>query len=439
MKFSAHLILALLDIVIIIIAMYLAFLVRGMFDNTLDLQHTIPFATYISFYPIYIIVISLFAYEGIYTYRYDFWHESRIVLQAIVLSAILVFAYLAMTKMIEEYSRLVIGLTFLFMIFLIPLAKNIGKKLLFRLGLWRKSASIYGNDPFLVQEIYGNPYLGYTAPRSNEEPAITFINSQGSNPEALKKVLEEQIKEKHEVIFVPLMDDYDLTHSHIYELFNTRTNLIVYKNRLKSRYRRVFQQTYNYILAILLLPFVLPVIGIFAILIKRESEGPVFFAHARIGQHGETIPTYKFRSMYADAKERLEKLLIEDPKAKMEWETSFKLKNDPRVTRIGAFLRKTSLDELPQIFNVLRGEMNFVGPRPVVQEEIDKYYKSYAEYYYMVKPGITGLWQVSGRSDTDYDFRVKTDKWYVSNWSLWLDIVILLKTIKVVLKRDGAY
>ncbi len=428
----------LLDLLIILLSTYLAYQLRSCFDTAIQV-HTIPYSTYVTLYPLYIIPVLLFAYEGIYTYRYDFWHESRLIFKAIIFSAILVFAYLAMTKSVEEYSRLVIGFTFLFMAFLIPLSKNIIKKVLYRFGIWRKKASIYGNDPFLTEEIYMNPYLGYEKPKKGEEPATIFVNSKGSNPEALKKVLSEQIKQKHEVIFVPLMDDYDLTHSQIYELANTRTNLIVYKNRLKSRYRRVFQQSYNYLLALLLLPLILPVIGIFAILIKRESKGPVFFAHERIGQNGEVIPTYKFRSMYDDAKERLHTLLANDPDAKEEWERCYKLKNDPRVTRVGAFLRKTSLDELPQIFNVLRGEMNFVGPRPVIQEEIDKYYKEDAEYYFMVKPGITGLWQVSGRSDTDYDFRVKTDKWYVSNWSLWLDVVILLKTIKVVLKRDGAY
>jgi len=421
----------------ILVSLFLAYQTRGVI--TLLEDHTIPCQNYLTFYPVYIIPIAFFAYEGIYTYRYDFWHESRLVLKAIFFSAILVFAYLAMTKSVENYSRLVIGMTFIFMAFLIPLAKNISKKLLYKWGLWRKKAEIYGQDPFLTEEIYGNPYLGYMHPNKDEEPATIFVNSKGSNPEALKKVLSCQIKKKHEVIFVPLMDDYDLTHSHIYELSNTRTNLIVYQNRLKSQYRKVFQQTYNYILAVILLPFVMPLIGIFAIRIKQESPGPVFFAHKRVGQDGKIIPTYKFRSMYKDAKERLEQLLEEDPAAREEWEKSYKLKDDPRVTKIGSFLRRTSLDELPQIFNVLRGEMNFVGPRPVIQEEIDKYYKEDAEYYFMVKPGITGLWQVSGRSDTDYEFRVATDKWYVSNWSLWLDIVILLKTVKVVLKKDGAY
>jgi len=434
----AKIIFILFDTGMIFLSVILAFGLRGLFDTALTV-HTIPLETYCSFYPLYIITIILFAYEGIYTYRYDFWHESRLIIKALFFSALLVFAYLAMTKSIEDYSRLVIGFAFLFMAFLIPLEKNISKKLLRKWGLWRKRAAIYGDDPFLTAEIYGNPYLGYVRPKPDQEPDTVFINSKGSNPEQLKTLLSSQIKEKHEVIFVPLMDDYDLTHSHIYELANTRTNLIVYQNRLKSKYRRILQQSFNALLALLLLPLLLPLIALFAILIKRESPGSVFYAHDRVGQDGKTIPVLKFRSMYADAKERLDKMLASDPAIKEEWEKNFKLKDDPRITKIGAFLRKTSLDELPQIFNVLKGEMNFVGPRPVVEEEIERYYKEDAQYYFMVKPGITGLWQVSGRSDTDYDYRIATDKWYVSNWSLWLDIVILFKTVKTVLKRDGAY
>lgn len=421
----------------IVLSIYLAFVLRSTFETSM--VHDISYNTYASFYPLYIIVISLFAYEGIYTHRYDFWHESRIIFRVIIFSVILVFAYLAMTKSIEDYSRLVIGFTFIFMMFLIPIAKNFSKKILYKLGVWQKKAEIYGNDKFLTEEIYGNPYLGYIKPKHNEEPSTVFVNSHGSDIETLKNLLSSQIKKKHEVIFIPLMDDYDLTHSHIYELSNTRTSLIIYQNRLKSRYRKILQQSFSYILAIVLLPLLFPIIGILAILIKSESKGPVFFTHARIGQNGKTISMIKFRSMYFDASRRLKELFKNEPNMKKEWAENFKIKNDPRVTRIGSFLRKTSLDELPQIFNVLKGEMNFVGPRPVIQEEIDNYYKKDAQYYFMVKPGITGLWQVSGRSDTDYNYRIETDKWYVLNWSLWLDIVILVKTIKVVFKKEGAY
>jgi undecaprenyl-phosphate galactose phosphotransferase len=320
---------------------------------------------------------------------------------------------------------------------LIPLFKNLTKKTLFKKGLWRQKAKILGEDDFLSEEIFNNPYLGYE--KADQKAKTIFINSSKLSENELKTAIDKEIRSHHEVIFIPLINDYNMAQSHIYELSNTRTNLVVFKNRLKSKYRLVIKEIFNYMLAIILLPILLPVIGILALMIKKESPGPVFFAHNRIGKNGKIIPTLKFRSMYSDAQERLEKLLAEDEEIRKEWETNFKLKDDPRVTKIGAILRKTSLDELPQIFNVLRGEMSFVGPRPVIQKELDLYYKEDAQYYFMVKPGITGLWQVSGRSDTDYDFRVETDKWYVRNWSLWLDIVILFKTVKVVLFREGAY
>ncbi len=325
------------------------------------------------------------------------------------------------------------------MILILPINKFFIKKYLFKIGLWRRKVKIISkDDKDFINEIFNNHYLGYVNSDS-EDTKTVFINSKNKSDLELKKLIDKNIYKSDRVIFVPRIDSYELSQCQIYGLSKTRSNLVVLKNKLKSKYRQIIHNISNYILAILLLPILLPIIGILAYLIKKESEGPVFFAHNRIGKDGKIIPTFKFRSMFKDSKERLEKLLAENEEIKKEWETNFKLKDDPRVTKIGAFLRKTSLDELPQIFNVLRGEMNFVGPRPVIQEELDKYYKENAEYYLMVKPGITGLWQVSGRSDTDYDFRVSTDKWYVINWSLWLDITILIKTVKVVLKREGAY
>jgi undecaprenyl-phosphate galactose phosphotransferase len=158
-----------------------------------------------------------------------------------------------------------------------------------------------------------------------------------------------------------------------------------------------------------------------------------------VGKKGKIFKCFKFRTMYLDAEDRLERILSEDLIAREEWEKFRKIKNDPRITRVGKFLRKTSLDELPQLINVFKGEMSLIGPRPVVQEEIDKYYKDAAKLYFSVLPGITGLWQVSGRSDTNYEYRVALDAWYVRNWHPWIDIVILLKTIKVVISGKGAY
>ena len=182
-----------------------------------------------------------------------------------------------------------------------------------------------------------------------------------------------------------------------------------------------------------------PLLAYIAYRIKKEDPGPVIFKHIRIGKDGKPFPCYKFRSMVVNSAEMLERYLAENPAAKAEWKRDFKLKNDPRITPIGKFLRRTSLDELPQIFNVLKGEMSLVGPRPVVQEELDKYYGDAVKEYCSIRPGITGLWQVSGRSDLDYTERVLLDQWYVKNRNLKLDIKILWQTIGVVLMKKGAY
>jgi len=171
---------------------------------------------------------------------------------------------------------------------------------------------------------------------------------------------------------------------------------------------------------------------------KITDPGPIFFGHKRVGFDGQHFHCYKFRSMATNSAELLQKLLQSDPVAKAEWEASQKLRNDPRVTRIGRILRETSLDELPQLFNVLKGDMSLVGPRPIVDDEIPRYSHRISAYK-RVRPGVTGMWQVNGRSDTSYAARVKFDSYYVRNWSVFLDVRILFKTIGVVLKRDGSY
>ncbi len=186
-------------------------------------------------------------------------------------------------------------------------------------------------------------------------------------------------------------------------------------------------------LAVLAIPF-----AILALLVRADG-GPALFAHRRIGRGGSAFGCLKFRSMVPDAEARLGALLARDPEARAEWEATRKLKRDPRVTRIGAFLRKTSLDELPQLINVLRGEMSLVGPRPVTAIELDTYYGAAAGHYQSVRPGITGLWQVSGRNDVSYARRVAMDVAYVTQPSLVQDIRLLLMTPAVILFRRGAY
>jgi Undecaprenyl-phosphate galactose phosphotransferase WbaP len=183
---------------------------------------------------------------------------------------------------------------------------------------------------------------------------------------------------------------------------------------------------------------ILPWLLFFALLIKLSSPGPVLYGHTRLGQNGKPFRAYKFRSMVVDAREQLEIMLESNPQIREEWERNHKLKNDPRVTTIGRFLRRTSFDEFPQLINILRGEMSLVGPRPVVDEEVEKYGEDYTRIF-SVKPGLTGLWQVSGRSDTDYSERVAFDTYYLQSWSVWLDLWILYKTVGVVIRGKGAY
>ena len=182
----------------------------------------------------------------------------------------------------------------------------------------------------------------------------------------------------------------------------------------------------------------LPLFALAALLVRFSSRGPMFFGHNRLGFGGQSFRAWKFRTMCCDSEAVLRELLKTDPVARAEWERDCKLRKDPRIIRFGQFLRQSSLDELPQFWNVLKGEMSLVGPRPIVTQEIDKYGKVF-QVYKDVKPGITGLWQVSGRSNTTYEERVQLDNYYVRNWSPWLDIHILARTVEVLVRRHGAY
>jgi lipopolysaccharide/colanic/teichoic acid biosynthesis glycosyltransferase len=190
--------------------------------------------------------------------------------------------------------------------------------------------------------------------------------------------------------------------------------------------------------AALLLVLFAPVMAVIALLVARDG-GPVFYAHRRVGRDGVGFDCLKFRSMVRDADQRLAELLERDPAARAEWETTRKLRHDPRITAVGRFLRASSLDELPQLINVLRGEMSLVGPRPVQQAELNAFYGTAASYYRAVRPGLTGLWQVSGRNDTSYAERVALDVRYVAEATLLDDLRILLRTPIAVLRRRGAY
>jgi len=192
------------------------------------------------------------------------------------------------------------------------------------------------------------------------------------------------------------------------------------------------------LLLLLSSPVTIPVTAFVALIVKITSPGPIFYGHKRIGKNGKEFKCWKFRSMVIDADKQLEKILAENPEMRAEWEKDRKFTNDPRVTKIGKILRKTSIDEIPQFFNILTGEMSFIGPRPVTEPELAKYGKK-SDFILSVQPGLSGMWQISGRSDTGYEERVTLDSYYIQNWSVWLDIWIIIKTVYVVLRGKGAY
>ncbi|MEP7098976.1 MAG: sugar transferase [Burkholderiales bacterium] len=177
-----------------------------------------------------------------------------------------------------------------------------------------------------------------------------------------------------------------------------------------------------------------------AIAVRLTTGSPVIFGHKRIGRDGREFKCYKFRSMVPDADDVLAHLLANDAEAREEWNRDFKLKNDPRVTRVGSFIRKTSLDEFPQLWNVVVNDMSIVGPRPVVKKELDQYYMGPCKAHYLsVKPGLTGLWQVSGRNDMEYAERVELDRRYVHSWNVFSDFMIVMRTVGVMFGKRGAY
>ena len=221
------------------------------------------------------------------------------------------------------------------------------------------------------------------------------------------------------------------------ELFNIKTSLIKIENNLLKIENILIKDIFEKALILLILPFFAIIHMIISLLIIGDSKGSVLFRQKRLGKNGEIFQCYKYRTMIENGDSILEEYLNNNPEEIEFYNIYHKYTNDPRVTKIGKILRALSLDELPQIINVLKGDMSLIGPRPYMKEEYAKL-KNSTDLILRVKPGISGLWQVSGRNELSFEHRKSLDKWYIQNWSLWMDIVILIKTFKVVLLKIGA-
>ncbi len=284
-----------------------------------------------------------------------------------------------------------------------------------------------------IIEVNGD-YLDYIQQHPEQFYIVSLDPFRGIERDRLTQLLQET---RAEFAIVPPVKRESLFSMESHTFFGFDTALLRPRDVIHSPLGKILKRGMDVVGASIGLLLLLPVFAIVAILIKR-TKSAVYFGHTRIGRNEKPFKCWKFSSMYPDAKERLDKLLKEDATAKLEWQKTHKLKDDPRVTPIGHFIRKTSIDELPQLWNVLRGDMSLVGPRPITESE-KKYYGNHWRYYAAVRPGITGLWQASGRSDVSYGQRVLLDSWYVRNWSLWHDIVIVIKTFRTLVARSGAY
>lgn len=270
----------------------------------------------------------------------------------------------------------------------------------------------------------------------NEKVTTVIIAAPGIGKTALQNLISNIPESVENISFIPDLIGTPMASVNLSILFTEKILMLNLRNNLANKYNRIFKRVFDIFFTVTGGIFILPFIFLIMIAVAVDNRGTVIFAHRRVGKGGKHFNCYKFQTMRPNF--NLQKYLAENPAAKKEWEESFKLTNDPRVTKIGAFLRKYSLDELPQLFNVLKGEMSLVGPRPIVDDEVPKYGKFIREYF-MVLPGITGMWQVSGRSDTTYEERVAMDTWYVRNWSVWIDMLYLFKTVKAVISAKGAY
>ena len=259
----------------------------------------------------------------------------------------------------------------------------------------------------------------------------------GTNPTAERAVLETLRRTGLPIALVPALQGVPVVGFRPHYFLGHDIVMLVSRSNLAQPFSRALKTAFDQSAAVVLILLFAPLLLSLALLVRADG-GPALYRHRRIGSGGRVFDCIKFRSMVVDADGALRRLLESDPAAAKEWEATQKLRRDPRITPIGRFLRRSSLDELPQLLNVLRGEMSLVGPRPIVQAEVARYADD-IEYYYAAKPGLTGLWQVSGRSDMSYTRRVKLDVWYVRNWTLWHDIVILFRTIPAVFLQRGAH
>lgn len=416
-----------------------------------------------------------FIFDKTYTRRLPYWQEAGQVIKIITLTFLVTVCLVFLAKLGDTTSRTMVLLAWIISIFVVPTLRYFGKLLLVRLHIWEKPVIIVGageTGKLILNALDNEPTLGYRpiglldddklkrlhppelasgrkvpvlgsfddAETIMDQSGIhdVIIAAPGMPSKELVQLVNRLQRTARNLMVIPDLFGMAMEGVDVQYLFNERTLVLGIKNNLNDKFNLVIKRLFDIVGSIFLLPLTLFVIVVIGVAIKLDTKGPVFYKDKRIGKNGEEFDCYKFRSMYTNADDIFKEYLSLHPQAKEQWEKYAKHKDfDPRVTRVGKVIRKYSFDELPQIFNVIKGDMSLVGPRPYLPREREKMVGR--DDLFLTCPGITGLWQVSGRNEIDFNERLRMDIWYVRNWSLWLDITLLIRTVSVVLTHKGAY
>ncbi|WP_022671153.1 sugar transferase [Hippea alviniae] len=418
-----------------------------------------------------VVLVAIFFIKGLYSKRLPFWSESKEIFSSVFFTVLVSLSLIYMQKM-WNFPRSIFIIYFSLAVIVVPIVRHWFKLFLLKIGLYGRSMLVVGAgssakgavSSILKQKEFGMTIIGFLddfkkgnieidnkefkiiGKVSDLESVIDKLNVD-SVMIAMPSVGSEKIADLvskvqllvRRVYVIPELKGVAVSNVQIYPLFDEQMFVLRVNNNLMNLKNKILKGVFDFTVSLAILPVLAITTFVFGFLIKIDSKGPVFFIQNRVGRKGKLFRCIKFRTMFVNSDEILNRYLEENPKVRDEWKRYKKIKGyDPRITRVGKFLRKTSLDELPQIFNVLLGQMSLVGPRPYLPKELEEMGK-YKGIILESKPGITGLWQVSGRNKLSFEKRVELDSWYVLNWSLWLDIVILIKTVKAVLKKEGAY
>jgi Undecaprenyl-phosphate galactose phosphotransferase WbaP len=460
-KVISLLLILLADIGALILAFHLAYFIRvDVIQNLFHVSNPwfFPLEHFYKMYYLLLVFILIFSYEKLYTRRYNFYEEFVFIARGLFISVIFIALLVYLSRTYETFTRTIPILMMFTGMVIVPLFRFIVKKLLKALGWYIKYAAVVGikeeTDPLLpslkklerigfsiTRVLYLQPdrdvEIDIDIPGQSPNIETLIIVSRGIDNVRLNRLInqwENHVKEIKIVSDSTYLKTIGVETEYIDELLVMRM-----ANRLLSPGSRFFKRTFDLVVSVLWGILVLPLFAVIALSIKIDSRGPVLFTQERFGKDGKKFKLFKFRTMYVDGDEKLSEFFRQHPELQEEWNQYKKLKSfDPRVTRIGKFLRRFSLDEGMQILNVLKGDMSIVGPRPYLvreKEEIEKF----AAIIFRVKSGLTGLWQIRGRSELSFETRLKLDEFYVRNWSFLLDITIILKTFGVVLKGKGAY